>query len=203
MLVNETRRVSAGRQAMAVEVAAARRLFTREDFQRMADAGIFEPTERLELIRGEIIEMSGPGRRHRAFVDNLTQLLIWRLTGRAIVSVQNPLALDDYSQPQPDLKVIRRRSVPYKVREAFGEDTLLVIEVADTSLRYDRFTKLQLYAEFGIPEYWVIDCNAESIEIHRSPEGDRYREVTLVSGDATVTPQAFPDVALTLTEIFA
>jgi Uma2 family endonuclease len=188
---------------MAVEVAAARRLFTREEFQQMADAGIFKPTDRLELIRGEIVEMTGPGRRHRAFVDNLTELLVLRLAGRAIVSVQNPLALDDYSQPQPDLKVIRRRSVPYKEREAFAEDTLLVIEVSDTSLRYDRSTKLALYAEFGIPEYWVIDCNAESIEIHRSPDGGRYREVTLVSGDATVTLQAFPDVTLPLAEIFA
>lgn len=188
---------------MAVEVAAARRLFTREEFQQMADAGIFKPTDRLELIRGEIIEMARPGRRHQAFVDNLTELLVLRLARRAIVSVQNPLALDDYSQPQPDLKVIRRRSVPYKEREAFAEDTLLVIEVSDTSLRYDRSTKLTLYAEFGIPEYWVIDCNAESIEIHRSPDGGRYREVTLVSGDATVTLQAFPDVTLTLAEIFA
>ena len=163
----------------------------------MADAGIFKHTDRLELIRGEIVEMTGPGRRHRAFVDNLNELLVLRLAGRAIVSVQNPLALDDYSQPQPDLKVIRRRSVPYKEREAFAEDTLLVIEVSDTSLRYDRSTKLALYAEFG-SRILGIDCNAESIEIPPLARRRPHREVRLVSGDATVTLRALPNVTMTL-----
>ena len=188
---------------MAVELAAERRLFTLEEYRRMAEVGILKPTDRVELIRGEIVKMTSPGRRHQAFVDNLNQLLVLRLAGRAIVSVQNPVVLSDDTEPQPDLKVIRRRPVPYKEREAYAEDALLVIEVSDTSLRYDRSTKRALYAEFGIPEYWVVDCNAESIEIHRSPDGDRYREVIRVTGDATVTLQAFPDIVLTLAEIFA
>jgi Uma2 family endonuclease len=94
--------------------------------------------------------------------------------------------------------------VPYKEREAYGEDTLLLIEVSDSSLRYDRSIKLALYAEAGIPEYWIVNCVDESIEIHRSPEAERYRELTLVEGaGAAVTPRAFPDVVLTLAEIFA
>jgi Uma2 family endonuclease len=94
--------------------------------------------------------------------------------------------------------------VPYKDREPWGDDVLLLIEVADTSLRYDRTTKLAVYAEAGIPEYWIVDCTAESIEIHRGPEGGRYRDVTRVAGVArSVSPQAFPDIALTLAEIFA
>ena len=158
----------------------------------------------VELIQGEIVQMSPIGRRHVAFVDNLTQLLVTRLAGRAIVSVQNPVALSDDTEPQPDLKVLRRRAVPYKDREAWGEDVLLLIEVAETSLAYDRSTKLRLYAEAGIPEYWVVDCAAESIEIHRTPEGGRYGGVTRVTGaDATASPEAFPDVVLTLAEIFA
>ena len=187
---------------MAVETETARRRFTREEYHRMGEVGILKPTDRVELIRGEVIEMSPIGPRHSAFVDNLTQLLVTRLAGQAIVSVQNPVVLADDSEPQPDLKVLRRRS--YKERTADAADTHLLIEVAETSLRFDRSVKLRLYAETGIPEYWVVDCVAEAIEIHRAPDRDGYRDVTRVTGGgATVSPQAFPDVTLTLAEIFA
>lgn len=188
---------------MAVEVVPARRLFTREEYRRMGEVGILKEDDRVELIRGEIIERVAPGRRHRAFVDNLNQLLVLRLAGRAIVSVQNPLVIGDHSEPEPDLKILRRRPLSYKEREADEDDVLLLIEVADSSLTYDRSTKLALYAEAGIPEYWVVNCITESIEISRAPEGTRYREVSQVAGDATITLQAFPDVVLTLAEIFA
>ena len=189
---------------MAVEAVTARRKFTREEYHRMADVGILKPTDRVELIRGEIVEMSPAGRRHRAFVDNLNGLLTPRLAGRAIVSVQNSVVLSDDTKPEPDIQLLRRRSVPYKEREAFSEDALLLIEVAETSLRYDRSTKLRLYAEAGIPEYWIVDCQAEAVEIHRSPHAEGYRDVlSLTEAGATVSPQAFPDVAVTLAEIFA
>jgi Uma2 family endonuclease len=169
----------------------------------MGETGILKRTDRVELIRGEIVKMSPAGRRHHAFVDNLTQLLAVRLADRAIVSVQNSVVLGDDTEPEPDLKILRRRPLPYKEREAHAEDVLLLIEVADSSLAYDRSTKLGLYAESRIPEYWVVNCIAETIEIHRGPDRDRYRDVSRVEGGATVTPQAFPDVALTLAEIFA
>ena len=92
--------------------------------------------------------------------------------------------------------------MPYKEREAFKEDALLLIEVAESSLAYDRSTKLRLYAEAGIPEYWVVDCLAESVEIHRGPAAGRYRDVSRVEGAASVSPQAFPDVVLRLADIF-
>ena len=117
---------------MAVEVAAARRLFTREEYHRMGD-----------LIRGELVEMS------------------------PIVAVQGPIVLA--ADTEPDVAIIRRRPVPYKEREAHAEDALLLIEVAESSLAYDRSTKLRLYAAAGIPEYWVVDCAAESVEVHRTP----------------------------------
>jgi Uma2 family endonuclease len=188
---------------MAVEVAAARRRFTRHEYHRMAEVGILKPTDRVELIQGEIVEMSPPGRRHIAFVDNLNQLLVIRLAGRGIVSVQNPVVLSEDTEPQPDLAIRRLRAVPYKEREAFAEDVLLLIEVADTSLRYDRSTKLRLYAEAGVLEYWLVDCNAESIEVFRTPGPDGYREVSQIRGDAAVTVQAFPDAVLRTVEIFA
>jgi Uma2 family endonuclease len=188
---------------MAVEIATARRLFSREEYRRMVEVGILKETDRVELIRGEILEMTKPGRRHVAFVNNLTALLIVRLAGRGIVSVQNPVVLSEDSEPQPDLAVYRLRDVPYKEREAYAEDTVLLIEVSDTSLSYDRSTKLSLYAETGIPEYWVVSCVDETVEVYRSPSTSGYRDLTRVTGGGRVSLEAFPDVVLTLAEIFA
>jgi Uma2 family endonuclease len=188
---------------MAVELAATRRRFTRKEYHRMAEAGILGEDDRVELIRGEIIEMSPIGPRHSAFVDNLARVLIRRLPDDVIVRVQGPVALADDTEPLPDFTVLRRRPVSYKDREARAEDALLVIEVADTSLAYDRSTKQRLYAEAGIAEYWVVDCAAETVEVHRGPGADGYHDVRLVAGAAMLAPQAFPDVALSTTEIFA
>jgi Uma2 family endonuclease len=125
------------------------------------------------------------------------------MAGRGIVSVQNPVAVTDDSEPQPDLTVLRRRPVPYKEREAYAEDVLLLIEVADSSLAYDRSTKLRLYAAAGVPEYWVVDGDAEAVEVYRSPGPGSYHDVTRVSGTGMLGLQALPDVALAVTEIFA
>jgi len=188
---------------MAVDVAATRRRFTRAEFQRMAEVGILGEDDRVELIKGEILETSPPGRRHKAFVGNLTQLLIGRLTGRALVWVQNPIVLSGDTAPQPDLAVLRSRAVPYKEREADAEDVFLLIEVADSSLAYDRSTKMRLYAEAGIPEYWVVDCDAETVEVYRNPGPQGYRDVNRIAGSTTLALPAFPDVSLTTAEIFA
>lgn len=186
---------------MAVDVAVARRRFTRAEYQRMGEVGILGEDDRVELIRGEIVEMSPIGHRHSAFIGNLTQLLVTRLAGRALVWVQNPIALTDDTEPQPDLSVLRHRTVPYKEREAYPEDVLLLIEVADSSLAYDRSTKLRLYAEARIPEYWIVDCSAETVDVHRDPGPAGYQDVRRAS--ATLTLQALPDVELTLGDIFA
>src|SRR5207344_2928459 len=157
--------------------------------------------DRVELIRGEIVEMPAMGRRHRAFVGNLNQLLAPRLHDRAIVWVQLPVVLAEDTEPQPDLMVLRRlRPVPYKEREAHAEDVLLLIEVAESSLAYDRSTRLRLYAEAGVPEYWVVDCEAEAVEVYRDPGPERYRGVRRIAGAAVVALQAFPDVEVSLAD---
>ena len=186
---------------MAVEVAATRRRFTLTEYYRMAEVGILDEDDRVELIKGEIVEMSPIGSRHFAFVINLNQLLAVRLAGHAVVSVQSPVILTDDTEPQPDLAVLRRRA--YKERKAYTDDVLLLIEVADTSLAYDRTTKLRLYAEAGIPEYWIVDCSNETVEVYRNPGSDGYRDFTRAAGATTLSLQAFPDVELRLTEIFA
>jgi Uma2 family endonuclease len=189
---------------MAVEVVAAtRRLFTRAEYYRMAEAGILGEDDRVELIKGEIIQMSPIGRLHFAFVINLNKLLVVRLGDRAHVSVQGPVALSDDTEPQPDIAVLRLRATPYRQREAWAEDALLLIEVADSSLRYDRTTKLRLYAEAGIPEYWIVDCTTKTVEVYRNPGPEGYRDVASAAGSTPLTLQAFPEVALTPAEIFA
>jgi Uma2 family endonuclease len=191
------------RASMAVDVAVARRRFTRAEYHRMGEVGILTDSDRVELIRGEIVEMSPIGRRHYAFVDNLTQLLVLKLAGRAVVSAQGPIALADDTEPQPDVAVYRRRAVPYKDADRGPQDALLLIEVAESSLAYDRSSKRRLYADAGIAEYWVVDCAAEMIDVHRAPEGGDYRDVRRFAGATSVTVQAFPDVVLGLREIFA
>jgi Uma2 family endonuclease len=187
-----------------VETLPARRRFTRTEYHRMAEVGILRRGERVELIRGAIVQMSPIGSRHKAFVDNLTQLLVVRLAGRAIVSVQSGVVLSEDTEPEPDLKILRpRTAVPYKDAEATGEDTVLLIEVADSSLAYDRTLKRDLYAGAGIPEYWVVDCPAEAVHVYRAPSPEGYRDVTTVAAAASVSPLAFPDVSLALAEIFA
>jgi Uma2 family endonuclease len=119
------------------------------------------------------------------------------------VSVQNPVALTEDSEPQPDLAVIRKRAVSYKGAEITTQDVVLMIEVAESSLAYDRFTKLRLYAEERVPEYWIIDVTAEQVEVHRTPEAGGYRDVSRLAAGASVSPLAFPDVVLALAEIFA
>jgi hypothetical protein len=205
MLIDGETWIGTRRPSMAVEVAHARRLFTRAEYHRMGDAGIFKPTERVELIEGEIIEMSPIGPRHVAFVNNLNQLLVTRLAGRGIASIQNPVVLSDLTEPEPDVAILRReRPVPYKEAEVVTEDVLLLIEVAETSLAYDRSTKRRLYAAAGIPEYWLVDCVAESVDVYRAPGRDGYAEVSRVSSAAaTLGPQAFPGVTVTLAEVFA
>ena len=186
---------------MAVEVATTRRRFTRAEYYRMAEAGILGEDDRVELIEGEIVQMSPPGNRHIAFVISLSNLLTLRLAGRALVSTQNPVVLTDDTEPQPDVTVLRRRA--YKDRRVSADDVALLIEVADTSLSYDRRTKLPLYARAGIPEYWIVDCAAEAVEVYRNPSEDRYRDVSRFAAPAALRLQAFPDIELTLAEIFA
>jgi Uma2 family endonuclease len=188
---------------MAVDTVATRRRFTRAEYYRMAEVGILREDDRVELIKGEIVEMSPIGRRHKVFVGNLAKLLITRLGDRATVWVQSSIALADDTEPEPDLTVLRHGAGPYKERDAWAEDALLVIELADSSLAYDRSTKLRLYAEAGIPEYWVVDCTAETVEVHRGPGPDGYREARLVAGVETLAPQAFSDIEMRTTDIFA
>ena len=188
---------------MAIEVERPRRLFTVEEYHRMADAGIFQPDERVELIEGEIVEMVPIGPRHVGCVINATRLFITRLGDRAVVSPQNPVVIRPRSEPQPDLLLLRPRGVSYSRELPASEDVLLAVEVADTSVRFDRLVKARLYARAGIAEFWLFLAMDGAVEIYRGPGADGYASITLHGPGQTVSPLAFPDVGFPVTDFFA
>lgn len=186
---------------MAVEFA--RRRFTVDDYYRMAAAGVFREDERVELIDGEIIEMSPAGSRHAGGVNGIATLLNERKANSPfIISVQNPVRLDDGTEPQPDIAVLRRRDDYYTKSHPTPADVLLVIEVADSSLVMDLGAKVRTYARAGIPEYWVFDLVHNEIVRHAQPEGGTYREVRRIPPDEFVSLAACPLIAVCFSEIF-
>jgi len=156
----------------------ARKLFTVHEFHRMGEAGILHEDDRVELIEGEIVQMAAIGTRHFTCVNGLTRLLVRAVGDEAIVSVQNPVRLDEHNEPQPDLAVIRTRD--YRISLPGPEDVRLLIEVSDTALAYDKNIKLPLYARSGIPEVWIVDLTNETIERHTNPSSDDYRNLEKV-----------------------
>ena len=161
-----------------------RKTFTRRAYHKMAEVGILSPESRVELIRGEIIEMSPSKSSHASTIDLLGEELIYKLKGKAIIRIQNPLDLGEMSEPEPDLVVAFFQSHRYTEFHPKASDVALCIEVADSSLAYDREIKASLYAESGIPEYWIINLLNKQVEVHKSLEKGVYthREI-LFAGD--------------------
>lgn len=178
-------------------ISLAKRLFTVGEFYRMAEAGIFGEDDRVELLQGEIVEMSPIGSRHAGCVKRLNRLFSERLQGRVVVGVQDPVRLDDYSEPQPDLAILRPRADDYADAHPGPEDVLLVIEVAETSAEIDREVKIPLYAKSGIPEAWLVNLPFERIEIHSNPSPQGYQQVRYCQGDQRLSSPMFPDLEWT------
>jgi len=156
---------------MAVQVA--RRRFTVDEYHQMARAGILSEDDRVELLDGEIVTMSPIGSLHQAYVDRLNRLFSMLVGTSAIVCVQGPVQLDGYSEPQPDILLLRPRDDFYAHAHPGPEDVLLVVEVADTAVEYDRRIKFSYYARAGISEAWLVDLSGGAVEVYRglSPQG--------------------------------
>ena len=160
-------------------LAPARHRLTVHDYHRMADAGIFGEDDRIELIDGDLIDMAPIGQGHAAVVARLTRALFMACADRAIVWPQNPIRLDQSTEPQPDVAVLRHRADFYADGERPGPaDVLLLVEAADSSLRYDRTVKVPLYARAGIAEYWIVDLQGQVVDAYQGPAGDGCREKT-------------------------
>ncbi len=170
--------------------------FSVEEYGLLSDAGILHEDDRLELIEGRIIDMSPIGSSHAASVNRLLGIFVNLFQDRAIVSVQNPVRLDAHSEPQPDLMLLRSRDDFYAERHPGPEDVLLLLEIADTLLDYDRQVKIPLYARHAIPEVWLLNLRDQSIEAYRSPAPDGYEQALTLRGQQDLSPQAFPEVIL-------
>ncbi|MGH3665792.1 MAG: Uma2 family endonuclease [Egibacteraceae bacterium] len=182
-------------------VEQARRRFTVEEYERMGAAGILGEDDRVELLDGEIVEMTPIGPRHAGCVNRLTRLLVASLGDRAVVAVQNPAHLSLRSMPQPDLVVARPRDDFYQLAHPTPADVLLLVEVAETSASFDRRVKTPLYARAGIPEVWLVDVTSRRVVVHRAPGEGRYADVRTVRPGDRLAPQAFPDFVLTVADV--
>lgn len=181
-------------------VAVARHRFTVDDFERMASAGVFGHEARVELINGEVVDMTPIGWRHMARHTRLVALFNGRFGERAIVVGQGSIRLAPDSWPQPDILVLRPRMDYYEQGGPAAGDVLLLVEIADTSLPFDRTEKMRLYARAGIAEYWILDVDGRALEVCRHPAPDGYRDIRRVSSGA-VALLAFPDERFDVADI--
>jgi len=182
--------------------AAPRRLLTVDEYHRMGEVGILTEDDRVELIEGELVAMAPVGSEHVAASNMLTRLLVRAVGDRGIVSVGNPVRLTRHSEPQPDFAILKPRD-DYRTTLPRPEDTMLAVEVANTSLDYDRKVKLALYARSGIPEVWIVNLAAVEVEVYRSPVADGYTSVTRAGRSDSLTIEAIPGVRIPVAEVFA
>lgn len=184
-----------------MSVKIQRRLFTVQEYHLMAEAGVFRDNERVELIAGEIIQMEAIGRRHAARVDRLAELFYDRLRRFAIIRVQNPICLDDLSEPQPDIALVQRRTDFYEESLPNSGDILLLVEVADSTVNYDRTVKVPNYARSGIREVWLWDLEANCLEVYRNPTANGYSSMQKFECGASISPLAFPELEVSIDRI--
>ena len=179
-----------------------RHAVSAQEYLRMGEAAVFAPEARLELIEGEIVEMAPIGSAHAGAVKVLNRLFV-RLAGDlAIVSVQDPLMIGEQSVPQPDLALLKPRADSYSNSHPGAADVLLVVEVADSTLRFDIETKIPLYARFGIAESWVVDLQGRAVRVFRDPGANGYRTSSVVSSVESVSALALPSVVVAASALF-
>lgn len=175
--------------------------FSVQDYYRMAETGVLRPGARVELLEGRIIDMSPIGPLHGGLVNRLTRLFNRTANGRWLVTVQNPLHLDDHSEPEPDVMLLKPSPDDYTRRHPRPEDVFLLIEVSDSTLDYDREEKLPAYGRAGISEVWLVNPQDEVIEVYREPHFTGYTSKLVLHAGDQARPQAFPDVAVNVTEL--
>jgi Uma2 family endonuclease len=181
---------------MSVEPVKHR--ITVDEYEAMSDA--FGPEQRLELIEGELIDMTPIGSLHASVVSRLNRLLGQGAGDEAIVSVQNPIRLSDLTEPQPDLVLLRPRADFYAAAHPTPSDVLLVVEVSDTTASFDRNIKRPLYATAGIPEVWIVDLPEGLVEIATVPSEDTYGRIRQFS-TGTMSPSVFPEISIAVRDV--
>ncbi|MBS3026306.1 MAG: Uma2 family endonuclease [Dolichospermum sp. DET50] len=170
-------------------------------YHQMSEAGIFSENDKVELINGEIIEMSPIGRRHTACVNRLNSVFSQLLGNKVIIAVQNPIILNNLSEPEPDIALLKHRADFYESGHPQPQDIFLLIEVADSSLEYDRDVKIPLYATSGISEVWLVDIYEQVIIVYRYPSENGYSDIQTFSRGEKLSIQAFPEINLVVNDI--
>ncbi|MEW6236807.1 MAG: Uma2 family endonuclease [Candidatus Omnitrophota bacterium] len=177
-----------------MSIQTLKRLFTIEEYYQMGRSGIFTEDDHVELIEGEIIQMTPIGNPHAGCVKWLIQFFRRRIGEEFIIGAQDPLRLSVYSEPQPDVVLLKPRLDYYRNAHPVPDDVFLLIEVADSSLGYDKNLKIPLYAKHNIIECWLVNLQDKNIEVYRQPSENGYRQILTLAPDQTLSPQAFPDI---------
>lgn len=185
---------------MAAEVT--KKLFTVDEYYSIAKAGIIGPDERVELVEGEIIQMSPIGHRHHVRVVRASTLFFRALDRKAVISTQGTLRLNKRTEFEPDLVVFKPRADFYASGRAKPADVLLVVEIADSSLSYDRNIKIPLYAVAGIPEVWIQDIKNDLLLVYRDPRDKNYATSLELQRNESVSPNAFPEIRFPIDDLF-
>ncbi|NEQ67927.1 MAG: Uma2 family endonuclease [Symploca sp. SIO2D2] len=180
------------------------RLINVAEYHCMADAGVFHPEERVELIAGQLVKMAAKGTAHTVTLRRINRLFT-RLSFQieVMVQIQDPIVLDDYSEPQPDLALLRLEPREYIDAHPTAADTYLVIEVADSSFKYDSETKAKLYAQSNIADYWVLDVVKRQLHVFRQPSNQGYQSEVILTEDDIISPLQFPDITISIQEMLA
>lgn len=186
---------------VGMAVGQATHRFSVDDYERMIEAGLFTEAGRIELIDGEIVEMTPIGLRHEAVTDRLTRLFTDALGHRAIVKIQGSVVINDRSQPQPDVSILAARDDFYATRRPRPDDIELLVEVSDSSLTYDRNVKMPRYATAGVREAWVVDLVSDAVYVSSDPGPGGYATVWTARRGDTVAPASWPDAVLPVDDI--
>ncbi|MGV0027832.1 Uma2 family endonuclease [Phormidesmis priestleyi] len=195
-------------------VKLEKRLFSVKEYHAMIQTGLLTENDPVELIRGEIVykpdrnfqpasgnESMAVGRRHAACVKRLNALFNQRLTGQAIVSIQDPVEIDEYSEPEPDVCLLKQKDDFYESGHPKADDIWLLIEVADSTLESDRTIELPLYAENNISEVWIVDINAQQVEVYRQPSPTGYQSTEIFRRGQAITLQVLAPIAIAVDDI--
>jgi Uma2 family endonuclease len=182
-------------------IAAVKHKFSVLDFHQMAEAGILDEDDRVELIEGELFDMAPVGSKHASIVDLLVEILTLGAKGRMLVRSRGPLQIPLHNEPLPDVFLLKPRADRYRHALPLPEDVLLAIEVADSTVARDRDLKVPIYGRHGIPEAWLIDVQRQVLTVYQQPCGEGYRVSTEVSSGA-LAPASFPDITIELAELF-
>ena len=182
-------------------VVQTKHCFSVKEYYRMAETGVLRPDARVELLNGEIIDMSPIGPFHGGLVNRLIRIFTKKSKGRWMVSAQNPLRLDDHSEPEPDVMLLKPAPDDYTSRHPQPDDVFLLIEVSDSTLDFDHEEKLPAYGRAGVAEAWIVNLIDATIEVYREPHFTGYGSKTIVRAGDTVAPLAFPDAAVDVAEL--